>query len=37
MRRIFICSVTIHDFPDKSNVFPDLIIRAHLDGIVDEF
>ena len=24
-------------FPDKSNVFPDPIVRAHLDGIVDEF
>jgi len=27
----------MHDFPDESNVFPDLIVRAHLDGIVDEF
>ena len=27
----------MHDFPDESNVFPDLIVRAHLDGIVNEF
>jgi len=37
MRRTFVCSVTMHDFPDESNVFPDPIVRAHLDGIVDDF
>jgi len=37
MKRIFVCSVTMHDFPDEPNVFPDPIVRAHLDEIVDEF
>jgi len=34
-----ICMFSDHPsvFPDKSNVFPDPIVRAHLDGIVDEF
>ena len=31
------CAVTMHDFPDESNVFPDPIVRAHLDDIVDQF